>query len=359
MSFEVPSTPVLAVDDGLTPRDERLRLQLHSQRQLLDSSPDGIVVCDMAGTILLANRRLEELLGYPAGALAGQPLEVLIPEGRRAEHERHRNGYRQKPRVRAMAPTLELTARHADGHELPVEISLAPLYYEGQPVTIATVRDDRERQHHMRQLRLAEQRLMLAEERERIARDLHDIVIQRLFATGLSIQAVAMRASDALRPRLDDAVDAIDEAIHDIRSSIFQLSQGGPLRDSVRAGLFDLAAEAERLLGFMPRVHVDGPIDARLDGELGTEVLGVVREMVSNAVRHAQATELLITVGVDGDRVRASVVDDGVGPPDLDGPRAGRGLANLAERAQRRDGTFSLQARPEGGTAAVWTASLS
>lgn len=146
-------------------------------------------------------------------------------------------------------------------------------------------------------------------------------MIQRLFATGMSIQAVAMRSSDALRPRLDDAVDAIDEAIRDIRSSIFQLSHGSA-RQGVRAGLFDLAAEAERLVGFVPRVHFDGPVDSQLDGELGTEVLSVVRELVSNAVRHAQATDLHIEVSVDGARVRCCVEDNGVGLPPADQPAA-------------------------------------
>lgn len=337
---------------------EDLRDQLDAQRTILDHSPDGVVLCAEDGTILLVNQRLEALLGYPCGELVGQPLEVLVPESRRAGHERDRRNFQANPRVRPMAPALELAARHFDGSEIPVEISLAPLSYEGRVVTMATVRDARERLAHLAALQQAQQRLALAEERERIARDLHDIVIQRLFATGLSIQAVAMRSSDALRPRLDDAVDAIDEAIRDIRGSIFQLSQSGPNRDSVRAGLFDLAAEAERVLGFLPRVHFEGAVDAQLDGDLGVEVLGVVRELVSNAVRHARASELHITVSVDNEFVRCAVTDNGVGPPDVDLPRAGRGLANLAERARRHGGTFALVARPQGGTDARWTASL-
>ena len=92
-----------------------------------------------------------------------------------------------------MAPAMQLAARCADGTEIAVEIALAPLAFEGRTVTMATVRDARERIRHLAQLHAAQQRIALAEERERIARDLHDIVIQRLFATGMSIQAVAMR----------------------------------------------------------------------------------------------------------------------------------------------------------------------
>lgn len=357
MATEASADIVVVPDDVQAALLDRIGQELATQRQLLDNSPDGVVLCAADGTIVLANRRLEELLGYAEGSLIGQSLEVLVPQDRRAAHERDRHRYQDGPRVRAMAPALELAARRADGTEIAVEIALAPLVFEGRTVTMATVRDARERLHHLALLHAAQQRIALAEERERIARDLHDIVIQRLFATGMSIQAVAMRAGEDLRPRLDDAVDAIDDAIRDIRSSIFQLSHASS-RDGVRAGLFDLAAEAERLVGFVPRVHFDGPVDAQLDGELGTEVLSVVRELVSNAVRHAQATELHIEVSVDGTAVRCCVEDDGVGPPAVDGPRAGRGLANLAERAKRRGGTFRLEGRPGGGASAVWTAPL-
>lgn len=357
MGSETPGVPVLAEldEDGV---EHRVREQLHRQRQLFDSSPDGIVVCDGAGRILLANQRLEDLLGYPHGSLVGQSLEVLIPDERRERHEQHRRTFVSGPRARPMGPALELAARHADGSEIPVEISLAPLLFEGESVTMATVRDSRERLAHLHRLRDAEQRLLLADERERIARDLHDIVIQRLFATGLGVQSVAMRVDPSLRPRLEDAVNAIDDAIRDIRSAIFQLSQAGPLRSGVRAGLFDIAAEAERLLGFLPRVHVDGPVDSRIDGEFAAEVLGVVRELVSNAVRHAHATELLIAIVVDQDLVRCTVSDNGIGRLDLDSPRAGRGLANLGERARRHGGTFELLDRPSGGLDASWTARL-
>lgn len=357
MGSETPGVPGLAEldEDGV---ERRVREQLHHQRQLFDSSPDGIVVCDGTGTILLVNQRLEDLLGYRHGSLVGQLLEVLIPDDRREGHEQHRRTFVSGPRARPMGPALELAARHADGSEIPVEISLAPLLFEGESVTMATVRDSRERLAHLHRLRDAEQRLLLADERERIARDLHDIVIQRLFATGLGVQSVAMRVDPSLRPRLEDAVNAIDDAIRDIRSAIFQLSQAGPLRSGVRAGLFDIAAEAERLLGFLPRVHVDGPVDSRIDGEFAVEVLGVVRELVSNAVRHAHATELLIAIVLDQDLVRCTVSDNGIGRLDLDSPRAGRGLANLGERARRHGGTFELLDRPSGGLDASWTARL-
>jgi PAS domain S-box-containing protein len=358
MGPDFPAAALLAGAGDRAQVDRNLLDQLQGQRQLFDGSPDGIVLCDGNGVILLVNRRLEELLGYAHGALTGQAIEVLVPEERRSSHTAHRSSFTHSPKVRPMAPTLELFARHADGSEIPVEIALAPLHYEGRPVIMATVRDSRERLHHLRLLREAEQRLLLADERERIARDLHDIVIQRLFATGLSIQSAAMRVAEPLRPRLDQAVDAIDEAIHDIRSSIFRLSHAGPARDSIRAGLLDLAAEAERLLGFLPRVHLDGAVDSLLDDELGAEVLGVIRELVSNAVRHARCSELLIAVAVDDEWVRCSVTDNGEGPGDLDAPRAGRGLRNLDERARRNGGRFALEARAGGGSVATWSARL-
>ena len=122
---QAPAFPGLDIERSAL--DRELLEQLHGQRQLFDGSPDGIVICDHNGVILLVNRRLEDLLGHAHGSLTGQALEVLVPEDRRTSHRSHRTNYSSTPKVRPMAPALELFARHADGSEIPVEIALARL----------------------------------------------------------------------------------------------------------------------------------------------------------------------------------------------------------------------------------------
>ena len=200
------------------------------------------------------------------------------------------------------------------------------------------------------------QALALVEERERIARDLHDTVIQRLFATGLSLQGTARLVhSDvaAASTRIEAAVDDLDVTVKHIRSAIFKLesaraSTGGGLRDRVLA----LGREAAGALGFEPRCTFDGPVDSSVSDDLLSDILATLREALSNVARHAAATEVDVEV-VATDEVVLRVVDDGVGPP-APGAARGHGLNNMEARATRRQGSFALGPGPVGGTAVEW-----
>ena len=159
--------------------------------------------------------------------------------------------------------------------------------------------------------------LVLVEDRERIARDLHDTVIQRLFATGMSLQStVRLVTTDppAAIGRIGSAVDDLDVTIKEIRTAIFDLEQSKAGRDSLRARLLAVAREAAVPLGFEPRVLLDGPMDTGVDARLGDELVATLREALSNVARHAEATRVDVEVEVDGD-VRLRVSDDGIGPP--------------------------------------------
>ena len=204
------------------------------------------------------------------------------------------------------------------------------------------------------------QEFALVEDRERIARDLHDTVIQRLFATGLSLQGTARLVHadpDATVTRIEAAVDDLDLTVKHIRSAIFKLeasrvSTGGGLRDRVLA----LAREAAGALGFEPRCYFDGPVDAAIGDEVGGELLATLREALSNVARHAQATRVEVEV-IAGDEVVVRVIDDGIGPPGPDALR-GHGLNNMEARADRNGGSFELSAGPTGGTVLVWQVPL-
>lgn len=197
------------------------------------------------------------------------------------------------------------------------------------------------------------QRSMLADDRRRIARDLHDHVIQQLFGTGLTLQAVAGGLpSGPAAERLNESVAQLDDAIAQIRNVIFALSRSDG--SSIRHRIIDAVAE---LTGSLPRPPVFrfiGPVDHAITGALAADVLGTARELLSNAVRHSHADRISVEVGiVDGCAV-VSVEDDGIGIPE-----AGRrsGLDNVAHRAKARGGEFSLDTG-QAGTVATWSVPL-
>jgi signal transduction histidine kinase len=197
------------------------------------------------------------------------------------------------------------------------------------------------------------QEFALLHDRERIARDLHDTVIQRLFATGLGLQGLARMVDEVeVADRIQGAVDDLDGTIREIRRVIFELQAHERGNLSVRVRVLALAAEVTPTLGFEPRVHFDGPIDTIVGPALAEHLLAALRELLSNVTRHARATAVEIRVRA-GLEVTLTVIDDGAG---LEGARGtGRGIANLAERAKSLGGSFTLRPGVEQGMVAVWS----
>ena len=196
--------------------------------------------------------------------------------------------------------------------------------------------------------------IAVLEDRDRIARDLHDLVIQRLFAVGLSVQGAAR---DAVKPlvsqRLERVVDDLDETIKDIRRTIYQL-HASPGQSGLRSELDEVLEQAEDALGFAPSMRTDGPLSAIPD-EVGADLVAVLRESLTNAAKHAGATAVAVEVRV-GSALEALVTDNGRGLP----ARLGResGLANLRSRAEAHGGTLNLTPGPAGGTEVIWTVPL-
>ncbi|MDX6287111.1 MAG: hypothetical protein QOG53_2596 [Frankiales bacterium] len=211
-------------------------------------------------------------------------------------------------------------------------------------------------------LELAERRrdaeqLSVFADRDRIARDLHDLVIQRLFATGMQLEG-ATRLIDKPEAieRVRRAVEDLDDTIREIRSTIYALQ--APDRGdsgSLRARLLGALEEITGPLGFSPSLRLDGLVDTLVPEPVADHLLAVVREALTNVTKHAQATTAEVHLVVDDDRVQLTIRDNGVGLPE-GGRRSG--LTNLAERARSINGTFSAAAMIEGGSELIWAAPI-
>jgi signal transduction histidine kinase len=224
---------------------------------------------------------------------------------------------------------VEFTVGFADAAAIAIELSRA--------------RTDRER-------------LIVLEDRDRIARDLHDLVIQRLFATGMTLQSVAPRVADpAVSARIGSVVDDLDATIRDLRQAIYQL-QAQSVDDDLRADIQRLIDDVAGACAAKIRLHLIGLVASAVPDSVRPHLLAVLREGLSNAVRHSGARTIDVTVEIDRD-VKVTVVDDGTGV----NPAATRrsGLANLQARAGELAGTCDLEPGERGiGTRLVWQVPL-
>ncbi|WP_354637875.1 GAF domain-containing sensor histidine kinase [Kitasatospora camelliae] len=254
-------------------------------------------------------------------------------------------------RVEGRVEGVLLLARDAGSAEF-TEREIGPLLGFADQASLALELAERRRD--------AEQLAML-EDRDRIARDLHDLAIQRLFATGMTLQSAARfidhpGASD----RVLRAVGDLDETIKIIRSTIFGLRAREEGADQgLRARAVQVVGEAQAALGFAPRLSMEGLLDTDVPPAVADQVVAVLGEALSNAARHARADRVEVVLRATGDQVVLVVEDDGVGVPAQDDRgRARNGLRNLAERATGLGGTFELSGPPAGGTRLTWSAPL-
>lgn len=197
--------------------------------------------------------------------------------------------------------------------------------------------------------------LAVLEDRERIARELHDKVIQRLFAAGMSLQTtVPLSARDEVKTRITQAVEEIDETIRDIRRTIFALEARS--RRGVRVDIFAHVDGAREVLGFTPELRLEGPIDSAVPETTADHLLATLYEALSNVAQHAGASKVDVAVEAD-DELRLRVADDGAGLPDRIEP--GQGLRNMERRALELGGNASVRRGEGAGTVVEWCVPLS
>ncbi len=201
------------------------------------------------------------------------------------------------------------------------------------------------------------ERLAILSDRDRIARDLHDLVIQRLYATGMSLQgAMPLLDRPEAATRVSSAVDALDETIREIRSAIFSLqSRGEAKQNGLRAQVLEVVDQMIPALGFAPSLRLVGPLDEAVPADAAEQVLSALREALANAARHAAASRVDVTVEV-GPELILRVRDDGTG---MGHTTRRSGLANMAERAADLGGKLTVNEAEGGGTQLDWRVPVS
>jgi two-component system, NarL family, sensor histidine kinase DevS len=312
---------------------------------LLHSSPDGVLLVDADGVIRLANPVAAQLFGRSTDDLVGSSVEDLVPDEYRRRHARHRAKYAADPGTRPMGTGLHLFGQAADGSMFPVEISLSAVVIDGDVQTIAAIRDVTDRQE-------TASKMAMLRDRERIARDLHDMVIQRLFAAGMNLQSVQSSAQPPMvAERIAATINELDDTIHELRAAIFRLGQQGERR-SLSAQVTELVHERSRHLGFEPVLRLAGELDD-LPDFIADQLVATVTEGLSNVVRHADATSVEIRIERSANRLSLIIDDDGKGLPGT--PKRSGGLSNMMWRAAELGGTCTVGPREPVGTRLQWT----
>ncbi len=350
-------------------------------RDLLESAPDAIVIVDRAGAIAIVNRRTEELFGYRRGELLGQPVEVLIPERYREQHVGHRDGYVAAPRTRPMGAGFELFARHRDGHEVPVEISLSPLETPDGLLVTSIIRDVSDRKRAEEQLR------QTAAELERSNAELqqfayvasHDLQ-EPLRMVASYTQLLSRRYKDKLDADAEEFIAyAVDGAqrmqalINDLLAYSRVGTRGRPLEPVDTGGVVD-----QVLADLRPTIEEDGATVTR--GELpivmgdGVQLGQLFQNLIGNALKYRRL-DVPARVEVEAERLgrewRFAIRDNGIGvAPEYaervfvifqrlhtrtEYPGTGIGLAICKKIVERHGGRIWIDSVPGEGTTFSFT----
>jgi PAS domain S-box-containing protein len=320
---------------------------------IFNASPDGLLVIDRSGIIRAANPRVEELFGWSTDELVGQTVDVLVPEGMGKAHEAHRSRFVADPHNRPMGVGLDLRGRRKDGTTFPVEISLSPWHPsegEGDLRIICTVRDVSD---YRRLQNFSESALRATEEeRQRIARELHDDTAQRLATLILRIRRLAMeRDADARSTMLEE----VREEVVDATEGVKRMARGlrPPEIEELGLGLAITAHVRSLREGADFDVETEmGAVDPYLGDTAKLAIYRIVQEALSNARRHGGTRTALVRLYLEGSKVVAEVVDQGTG---FLASRAmerggGLGLVGMRERATMVGGMLSVDSTPGEGT---------
>jgi two-component system, NarL family, sensor histidine kinase DevS len=319
--------------------------------QILDNLPGLVTFWDHEARNRYANAAFVRWFGLDAAALPGRHVADVLGEELYARN----HGYIEAA-LAGEAQTFERRMTDSTGEERYVQSSYVPNIVDGLPAGFFVLSSDiTERVRTEEALQDSVRQLALLEERQRIAADLHDLVIQRLFAAGLDLAAVARKGpgSEEAWSRVSSAAEGVDEAIRELRRSIHslrELTYPGHAPERIDR----ILVNAARILGFPPSYISTGSLDDA-PPEVVEEVLAVLNESLSNVAKHAEATAVQVTLACTESQVLLRVADDGRG---MQGSSRSSGLANMRRRAERFGGSFTWRDNLPRGTVVDWSVPL-
>ncbi len=342
-----------------------LQLLVDRVRELADADAAGLFLASPEGVLALEVANGEpysQLLGTPA--LVGGLVPTVVETGQSLVVDDLTRSLRPAGAARlgyGPAMVVPLAEGSTLGALFLTNLAGGPSFRPEQLATAEAFAGQAAFALALAESRRDRERLAVLEDRDRIARDLHDLVIQRIFATGMRLQGVARLVHD--RPealdRVSRAVDELDATIREVRATIFDLHQSdsGEEPVSVRARVLRETADAASTLGFQPSVTFEGAVDALVPEVVGDHLVAAVREGLSNVARHARARRAGVEIIVRQGQCVLTVIDDGVG---LQGSTRRSGVENLAVRARQLGGSADVHSRADetSGTVLVWRVPL-
>lgn len=327
--------------------------------RIFESAPDASVILNAKGEIVRVNQQVETLFGYTKEELVGQSLEILLPERYRTLHIRHREIYFRDLRTRLMGAGLDLYGRHKDGTEILVDIMLSPVKTEEGTLVISAIRDVTDRKRMEAELEELHRRLIDSLETERllIAQDLHDGPIQDLYSLQYQLNAIAQdeEAAKLTRQDLSSLNALVQQVVSQLREICGELRPPAlapfGLEKAIRAHMESIAAahpDLKVILDLMP----DGQM---LPERIRLGLFRIFQHAISNVIRHAQASSVIVQLKIDENELRLVIQDDGCGfelPARwIDLARKGHlGLVGTIERADAIGGRISIESSPGEGT---------
>ncbi len=351
-------------------QSERRRQWLEASARIVEALQPPIRIEDAMRHIAIGARRASGALAVGVVQGAGRPFTVVASDGSESvqvgplvealgdqiEHAEVEGAMVVVPRgAERVVVLVPLRAHVAANGVLLVALEAGRAGLEAEEAELlASFADQASLALDRAQALSDRQELMLVADRDRIARDLHDLVIQRLFATGLQLQGARRIAlSNEVKERLDSAVAELDVTIRDIRSTIFELQHSHEL--SLRADVRGVVKEYVPVLGFAPLVRTTGPLDTAVSRKLGEQLLAVLREALSNIARHSEASAAVVEVSAEAGVLVLEVTDNGKGLP---AERHESGLRNVRRRALEHGGDVRLLAEEPHGTRVEWRVPL-
>lgn len=329
-------------------------------RALFQSAAQAIFIVDPKGRVVMANPATEKILGYTENELMGQSIEMLVPEAARQRHVAHRSGYFACPQNRPMGQGMDLQARRKDGSTFDAEISLSYIQSAKGTLAVAFVSDISKRKadeyairNQREELRQLAGRLMTAQddERRRIARDLHDDLSQKLAYLAMDLSKLALKPSTPelqkelllLRGKAHEASDTVRHISHQLHPSV--LDDIG-----LEAAIEQYCDEFQERSGIATHFTARDVPDS-LPREIANSLYHIFQESLRNVSKHSRAEEVFVTLESQGDILRLTVKDKGIGlPPERLKTGTSIGIVGMKERAHLVNGTFSLESRHGQGT---------